>query len=138
MRITAQSLFAATRFELEKLRCKLCGKTFPAPAPPEAGLEKYDPNVGPTVGYVRFGGGLPHYRLDTMQTDQGVPLPASTQWEQMAKAGQACEPVQDALITLAAQGHLFHNDDTPMRVQSLAKEAGAATEIGRASCRERV
>jgi transposase len=128
VRITAQSLFAATRFELEKLRCKLCGKTFTAPAPPEAGLEKYDPNVGPTLGYVRFGGGLPHYRLDTMQTDQGVPLPASTQWEQMAKAGQACEPVQDALITLAAQGHLFHNDDTPMRVQSLAKEAGAATE----------
>ena len=107
VRITAQSLFAATRFELEKLRCKLCGKTFTAPAPPEAGLEKYDPNVGPTLGYVRFGGGLPHYRLDTMQTDQGVPLAASTQWEQMAKAGQAYEPVQDALITLAAQGHLF-------------------------------
>jgi transposase len=128
VRITAQSLFAATRFELEKLRCKLCGKTFTAPAPPEAGLEKYDPNVGPTLGYLRFGGGLPHYRLDTMQTDQGVRLPASTQWELMAKAGQALEPVQEALITLAAQGHLFHNDDTTMRVQSLAKETGAATE----------
>ena len=64
VRITAQSRFAATRFELEKLRCKLCGKTFTAPAPPEAGLEKYDPNVGPTLGYRRFGGGLPHYRLE--------------------------------------------------------------------------
>jgi hypothetical protein len=51
VRITAQSLFAATRFELEKLRCKLCGRTFTAPAPPEAGLEKNDPNVGPTPGY---------------------------------------------------------------------------------------
>jgi len=128
VRITAQSLFAATRFELEKLRCKLCGKTFTAPAPPEAGLEKYDPNVGLMLGYLRFGGGLPHYRLARMQNDLGVRFPASTQWELMAKAGQALEPVQEALITLAAQGQLIHNDDTPMGVQSLAKEAGAATE----------
>jgi transposase len=128
VRITAQSLFAATCFELEKLRCKLCGKTFTAPAPPEAGLEKYDPNVGPTLGYYRFGGGLPHYRLDKMQIDLGVRLPASTQWELMAKAGPALEPVQEALISLAAQGHLIHNDDTTMRVQSLAQKTGAATE----------
>jgi transposase len=46
----------------------------------------------------------------------------------MAKAGKALEPVQEALITLAAQGHLIHNDDTTMRVQSLAKETDAATE----------
>jgi transposase len=126
VRITAQSLFAATRFELEKLRCKLCGKIFTAPAPAEAGLEKYDPNVGPMLGYLRFGGGLPHYRLDKMQADLGVRLPASTQWEVMAQTGQALEPVHEALITLAAQGKLIHNDDTAMRVQSLAKEAGPA------------
>ena len=125
VRITAQPLFAAIRFELEKLRCQLCGKTFTAPAPPEAGLEKYDPNVGPMLGYLRFGGGLPHYRLDRMQNDLGVGLAASTQWELMAKAGPALEPVQEALITLAAQGHLIHNDDTTMRVQSLTKETGA-------------
>ena len=46
----------------------------------------------------------------------------------MAKAGPALEPVQEALITLAAQGHLIHNDDTTMRVQSLAKETGTTTE----------
>ena len=125
VRITAQAMFAATRFELEKLRCKLCGKLFTAPAPPEAGLEKYDPSVGTMLGYLRFGGGLPHYRLDKMQTDLGVRLPASTQWELMAKAGQALEPVHEALTTLAAQGQLIHNDDTTMRVQSLAKQTGA-------------
>jgi transposase len=128
VRISAQSLFAATRFELEKLRCKRCGKTFTAPAPPEAGLEKYDASVGTMLGYWRFGGGLPHYRLDRIQSDLGVRLPASTQWELMAKTGPALEPVHQALITLAAQGHLIHNDDTTMRVQSLAKETGAATE----------
>jgi transposase len=128
VRITAQSLFAATRFELEKLRCKLCGKIFTAPAPPEAGLEKYDPSVGPMLGYLRFGGGLPHYRLEKMQADLGVRLPASTQWELMAQTGQALEPVHEALITLAAQGRLIHNDDTTMRVQSLAKEAAPPAE----------
>jgi hypothetical protein len=46
----------------------------------------------------------------------------------MAKAGEALEPVHEALLTLAAQGHLIHNDDTPMRVQSLAKERGPSTE----------
>jgi transposase len=128
VRISAQPLFAAIRFELEKLRCKLCGQIFSAPAPPEAGLEKYDPTVGPMLGYLRFGGGLPHYRLDRMQTDLGVRLPASTQWELMAQAGQAMEPAHEALITLAAQGKLIHNDDTTMRVQSLAKEPGPAAQ----------
>ncbi len=128
VRITAQALFAATRFELEKLRCKLCGRLFTAPAPPEAGLGKYDLGVGPMLGYLRFGGGLPHYRLDRMQTDLRVRLPASTQWELMAQAGHALEPVHEALITLAAQGKLIHNDDTTMRVQSLAKEAGPTAE----------
>jgi transposase len=126
VRITAQPLFSATRYELEKLRCNLCGKVFTAPPPPEALLGKYDPGVGPMLGYLRFGGGLPHYRLDRMQSDLGVRLPASTQWELMAQTGQALEPVHEALITLAAQGKLIHNDDTTMRVQSLAKESASA------------
>lgn len=128
VRITAQPLFVATRYELEKLRCKLCGQVFTAPAPKEAGLGKYDPQVGPMLGYLRFGMGLPHYRLDRMQVDLGVRLPASTQWELMAQAGQALEPVHEALTTIAAQGKLIHNDDTTMRVQSLAKEAGRTAE----------
>ena len=128
VRITAQSLFAATCYELQKLRCHLCGKVFTAPPPPEAGLEKYDPNVGPMLGYLRFGGGLPHYRLEKIQTDQGVRLPAATQWELMAKAGEALAPVHEALVTLAAQGQLIHNDDPTLRVQSLAPKADAASE----------
>ena len=111
-----------TRFELEKLRCNLCGQLFTAPAPKEAGLSKYDPQVGTMLGYLRFGTGVPHYRLDRMQVDLGVRLPASTQWELMAQTGPALEPAHEALITLAAQGKVIHNDDTTMRVQSLAKE----------------
>jgi Transposase IS66 family len=64
---------------------------------------------------------VPHYRLDRMQVDLGVRLPASTQGELMAQAGQALEPVHEALITLAAQGKVIHNDDTTMRGQSLTR-----------------
>ena len=36
--------------------------------------------------------------------------------------------MHEALITLAAQGKVIHNDDTPLRGQSLAKETGPAAE----------
>ena len=40
VRITAQPLFAATRFELEKLRCNLCGQTLHGPSTAGGGAEK--------------------------------------------------------------------------------------------------
>jgi hypothetical protein len=42
VRIKGQAPIAATVYELEKLRCNLCGDVFTAAAPEEAGEEKYD------------------------------------------------------------------------------------------------
>jgi hypothetical protein len=109
VRINAQPIFTATHFELEALRCARCGALFTAPPPPEAGTTKYAPQVGFMLGYLRFGGGVPHYRLEKIQKDFGVRLPASTQWELMARGGKALEPVHEALLTLAAQGSVLHN-----------------------------
>lgn len=130
LRVTAQPLMAACVYGLEQLRCGLCGKLFTAPLPPEAGTCKYDPNVGLMLGFLRFGCGLPHYRMEKMQRDFGVPLPQSTQWELMAEAARDLEPVQLELIRLAAQGELLHNDDTTMRVQRL-KQQQAQTDSPR-------
>ena len=72
--------------ELEVLRCNLCGKTFTAPLPPEAGREKYDPSVGVMVGLLRYGSGMPFYRLEQWQRSWGFPWPPrrsgswSTRW----------------------------------------------------------
>lgn len=129
VRISAQPLFPATVFELSRLRCALCGKVFTAPVPPEA-LEKYDPKVGLMLGLMRFGSGLPHYRMEKMQKDFGVPLPQSTQWELMAQSAQALEPVHQQLLSAAAGGELLHNDDTTMRVQSLKKEKAESERTG--------
>lgn len=126
VRVMAQPIIQATIFGLQVLRCCLCGKTYTAPAPPEAGTAKYDPNVGVMIGMMRFGGGMPHYRMEKMQKDLGVPLPSATQWELMAQSARDLEPVHQELIREAAQGQIFHNDDTTMRIQSLKKERAQA------------
>ncbi len=130
VRITAQPIFCATVFELQQLRCNLCGKVFTAPAPAEAGTAKYDPKVGLMVGLLRFGIGVPHYRMEKMQKDFGVPLPQSTQWELMEQSAKDLEPVQQELVRVAASGELLHNDDTTMRVQSLKKEKAGSERTG--------
>ena len=53
IRVIAQPLFQATVFELERLRCALCGALLTAPAPPEAGASKYDPSVGIMLAVTR-------------------------------------------------------------------------------------
>ena len=128
VRIAAQPIFNATVFELERLRCALCGALFTAPAPPEAGPGKYDPSCGVMLNLLRYGVGQPMYRTDKWQHYLGVPLAASTQWELMAAATQTPAVVYEALLKVAAQAELLHNDDTPMRVQSLRRELAAAQD----------
>jgi transposase len=122
IRIVAQPLFQATIFELERLRCALCGALFTAPPPPEAGQSKHDPSVGIMLALTRYGMGQPMYRTDKWQSHFGVPLAASTQWKLIAAASPAPELVYEALIDHAANGRLIHSDDTTMRVHSLRQE----------------
>jgi hypothetical protein len=119
VRIVAQPLFQATIFELERLRCALCGALFTAPPPPEAGQSKHDPSVGIMLALTRYGMGQPMYRTDKWQNHLGVPLPASTQWKLIAAASPVPELVYEKLMDHAANGRLIHSDDTTMRVHSL-------------------
>jgi hypothetical protein len=115
----------ATIHEMEVLRCDACGKTFTAPTPPEAGPEKYDPSVGVVVSLLRYGSGMPFHRLERLQSSLGVPLPASTQWEQVEAVAKVVEPVFDHLVTAAAQAPTLYNDDTSMRVGELRRQIKA-------------
>ena len=67
LRITGSPPISATGYEMERLRCDACGQVFTAPVPEEAGTQKYDPSVGVTVGLLRYGSGMPHYRLAKFQ-----------------------------------------------------------------------
>jgi|KBSSwiStaDraftv2_1062776.scaffolds.fasta_scaffold34606_5 hypothetical protein len=125
LRIEGSPPISATGWSLEKLRCDACGDVFTAPAPPQAGTSKYDESVGVMVALLRYGSGMPHYRLARLQQSLGVPLAESTQWELLVPLFQAAQPIFDELLRQTAQGSVFHNDDTSMRILELRREGSA-------------
>jgi transposase len=81
LRFVGTAPIQGTLYELEKYRCNLCGEIFTAKEPEEAGDNKYDETVAPTIALLKYGNGFPFYRLEQLQRSYGIPLPASTQWE---------------------------------------------------------
>src|SRR5215471_1790517 len=84
VRIVGQAPLGATVYELEKLRCNLCLEIFTAEAGEQAGDEKYDATAASMIALLKYGRGLPFYRLEGLQGNLGIPLPASTQWDIVA------------------------------------------------------
>jgi len=151
VRVEGQAPLQATVYELERLRCNLCGKVFSAPLPGEAvspeseedssvpvapdfvtsedkeissperkaAPPKYDESAGSMIAVLRYGCGFPHYRLSTLQTNLGIPLPPSTQWDVVEKVADRIRPVFEELEKQAAQGDVLHNDDTVGRILEL-------------------
>jgi transposase len=119
IRVVGQAPLAATVYELEKLRCNLCGEVFTAEPPAGVGTEKYDATAASMIALLKYGTGLPFYRLEGLQQSMGIPLPASTQWEIVAEKAQWLEPIYQELIQQAAQGEVLHNDDTSMKILAL-------------------
>ena len=124
VRITGQPPLAAKVYQLQKLRCHLCGQVFTAAAPEEAGAKKYDATAGSMIGLLKYGSGLPFYRLDGLQGNLAVPLPASTQWDIVQAVAADLAPVFAELIRQAAQGDVLHNDDTTVKILELMGERG--------------
>ncbi len=128
VRIKGQAPLAATVYELEKLRCNLCGNVYTAAAPPEAGEKKYDESAASMIALLRYGSGFPWNRLERLETNLGIPLPVATQCEIMADTAVLLQPALEELKRQAAQGEVVHNDDTSMRVLSLDRDADISPE----------
>ncbi len=122
VRIQGLPPLPATVYELEKLRCNLCGTVFTARAPEGIGQDKYDATAVSMIGILKYGAGFPFNRLEKLEHSLGIPLPAATQWELVKDACGRLEPVFEALIDAAAQGEVLHNDDTPMKILELMAE----------------
>jgi transposase len=122
VRFVGQPPVAATIYELEKLRCHLCGQIFTAQPPAEAGAKKYDASAVSIIAMLRYGLGFPFNRLDRMQQDLEIPLPASTQWEIVSAAYDHLTPVYEEHLRQAAQGELLHHDDTNVKILELMGE----------------
>ena len=126
IQIIGSSPLQAVVYEMEKLRCNLCGEVFQAQPPKDLadkkGSRHYDETAKSMIALLRYGAGLPMYRLCELQSRLGVPLPVSTQWDKIRELSQHLIPVYNELIRHAAQGELFYNDDTGVKVLSLIKE----------------
>jgi len=119
VRVRGQAPLGATVYELQKLRCNLCGEIFTAQTPPGVGPDKYDAESASMIALLKYGSGLPFNRLQRLQGSLGSPLPAATQWEIVRDSAGVIEPVFREMIRQAAQGRLFHNDDTTAKILDL-------------------
>ena len=127
IRVVGQAPVAATIYELERLRCNLCGDIFEAEVPPGVGEKKYDESAAAMIGLLKYGSGVPFYRLAGLEENLGIPLPASTQWDMVEEVAKGIRPAFDELIRQGAQGEVFCNDDTSMKILALARASPPQT-----------
>jgi hypothetical protein len=127
IRIVGQAPLHATVYELEKLRCNLCGKVFTAPPPEDLGPDTYEATASSMMALLKYGTGLPFNRSQRLQGSLGIPLPASTQWDIVNAKAKIIEPAGKELIRQAAQGDVLYQDDTSIRIlQFMGKRAKQA------------
>jgi len=137
VRLRGQAPIAATVYELQKLRCNLCGEVFTAEAPAGVGEAKYDATTASMIALLRYGSGFPWNRLADLQESLGIPLPVATQCEIVAAAAVPLQPAMEELIRQAAQGEVLHNDDTSMPVLALRRSASVAMNDDESDAPER-
>jgi len=119
IRLTGQAPVQGKRYEFQRLRCNLCGEVFTAQAPEDVGPKKCDVTVASTIGVLKYGSGMPFHRLENLQANAGIPLPAGTQWEIVCGPVPDFEPVYQELIRQGAQGDVLYQDDTKNRILEL-------------------
>jgi len=133
VRITGRAPVEAKVYQLQKLRCNLCGKVFTAPAPEGVGSAKYDATVGSVIALLKYGRGMPFNRLEGLQGSLGIPLPASTQWDIVHAQAKHLEPVYAELIRQAGQGDVVYNDDTTVKILEMMGKRAKATALAQES-----
>ena len=121
IRLMGQPPISGTIYELERWRCHLCGELFTADPPPDVSPEKYDATTGAMIALLKYGSGMPFHRLERLQADLQIPLPASTQWAIVDDLATRLQPILAELIRQAANGEVVHNDDTSMTVLDLER-----------------
>jgi transposase len=122
VRLVGQAPVGAKVYYLQKLRCNPCGAVFAAKPPEGEGGEKYDATAGSMIALLKYGSGMPFYRMEGLQEKLGIPLPTSTQWDIVHAQAEQIEPAFEELVRQAAQGDVIHNDDTTVKILDLMKE----------------
>lgn len=139
VKVVGQSPLGATIFKLKQLRCRLCEAVFPAPMPDgQSAAPKYDHSCAAMLALLRYGAGMPFYRLQALQASLNVPLPDATQWDIVSFALPAPKAVFTELIKQAAQAPLLHTDDTPTKILSLMAQRKLLEAIDQTPARKAI
>ncbi len=121
LRITGQSPFIPEQHVLERLRCNTCGAYFTAPLPADVladgdAKQKYGYSARALMAISKYYAGTPFYRQESLQRILGVPITASTIFDQTEYVANSTYPVFKALLREASNAAHFHIDDTTHRI----------------------
>lgn len=123
LRILGQPWLQAHIYELERLRCNTCGKTFTVRLPEDlARAPKYDNAAKAIVSLLKYRGGFPFFRQESLQAILETPISDTELWKMTKDVSMCLEPVFETLIAEAAKGECLHNDDTTARILDLIFE----------------
>ena len=78
--------------------------------------QKYGYSARSIMGIAKFGMGSPYYRQGAMQNLLGVPITASTIFDQNEHLSNALHPVLKHIMLLAANATHYYLDDTTNRI----------------------
>jgi len=73
------------------------------------------------IALLKYGTGMPFNRMERLEGQLGIPLPATTQWELMEAAAKWLKRILSEFIRQAAQGGVVHNDNTGMRILQMVR-----------------
>jgi transposase len=121
LRITGQTPFVPVQHVMERLRCNACGAYFTAPQPDEVlndgeSNQKYGYSARSLMGLAKHFGGSPFYRQGSLQDMLGMPITASTIFDQTEYLANDLSPVFNHLKSYAANAVHFCIDDTTHRI----------------------
>ena len=128
--IRGQAPIQATIYELERLRCNLCGAWFSATTRRGGERRQSTTPVRQHDGRCYITAAV--FRIQpsgALQKNLGMPLPSSTQWDVISdQVFGSVQPVGEELQRQAANSDLFHNDDTRARVLALREKIAEEVE----------
>jgi len=123
LRISGQTPLKSTQHIQERLRCNTCGKYYTSELPPEVHDDgKPDQRFGYSarslIGIQKYFAGAPFYRQQTLQDLFGMPVSASTQFDQCEALADAIQPLYAYLRVKARTAKVYYIDDTTNRILS--------------------
>ena len=121
LRISGQTPLISTQHILERLRCNTCGAYFTAEVsasvaqdgPPE---QPYGYSARALMAIQKYFAGAPFYRQQSLQQLFGMPVSASTVFDQCEQLANAIQPLFAYLLVLARTAGVYAIDDTTNRI----------------------